>query len=239
MKKNKWQIILCACFFVLGIVISGTTCMAADTGSIRIEYLGRTKEDEEIVLENAEFILYHVGYMKDGQWVTAGEFQSAGVSLEKGESSERNKQAERLYAYALSKKIQGSMQKTDTKGVAEFTGLREGLYLVAQTVDWQKSGIGVFRSAPFLISVPGAIDGILTWDVVSDPKSEWVSQEEKPVTPQITETPQTPADSIDTGTEKPNKVKTGDSTPIEILLIVTVGSACLAGILWKKKETKN
>lgn len=229
-EKYRWKIMLCICLLTVGIVISGTTCMAADTGSIRIEYHGRTEQDEEIILENAGFALYYVGNMQDGTWKTAGDFQNAGVSLEAEGSSERNKQADQLYAYVLKKKIQGSVQSTNVRGVAEFANLKTGLYLVAQTEDWKKSGVGTFRSAPFLVSVPDTIDGVLTWNVLSKPKSEWVPHEEKePVKPK---TPDKDAEP-----DKPDdKVKTEDSMPIELLLIVLISSVCLIVILWKKKK---
>ncbi len=212
------------CLLIVGIGASSTFCMAADKGSIQIEYHSRTKEDAEILLDDVEFVLYYVGSVNGEQWKIADEFLKAEIPLENDESSERKKQAEQLYAYALNKKIEGNIQKTDVNGITKFTNLKEGVYLVAQVEDWQRSGIGTFHSSPFFVSVPSEISGILTWEVVSKPKGEWIPQEEnKPP-------------RLETESKVPSKVNTGDSISMGNLIVAIISSTLLIGILWRKKK---
>ena len=227
--KEKWKKILGISALLVGALLPTVNCMAADTGTLRIEYFGRTETDEKIVLEGASFALYYVGDMQEGKWNLSQEFQNAGVSLEHSESSERKKQAEKLYAYAVEGKITGTVQKTDKAGIGQFANLKGGVYLVAQTEDLCMEE-GIFRSSPFLISLPGKENESLTWNVVVEPKSEWVNNPQKePLEPEIP--------NKDKESEKTDEVKTGDHTPIEMLLIMFFISMSMSmiGIVWTKK----
>ena len=106
-----------------------------------------------------------------GGWTLSEDFQGSGVSLENPDSSERKKQAEKLYAYAVQEKLQGREQ-TDEAGITKFGNLEKGLYLIAQTRDVRK-GDWIFRSSPVLISMPGNENDADIWDIVIEPKSEW------------------------------------------------------------------
>lgn len=56
--KEKWKKILGISALLVGALLPTVNCMAADTGTLRIEYFGRTETDEKIVLEGASFALY-------------------------------------------------------------------------------------------------------------------------------------------------------------------------------------
>lgn len=229
--KEKWKKILGLSALVVGVMLPTVNCMAADTGTLRIEYFGRTEADEKIVLSGTPFVLYYAASMENGQWKLAEDFREANVALENTESSERKKQAEKLYQYALENEIVGSIEKTNTMGTAQFMNLERGLYLVAQTEELRTEA-GIFSSAPFLISVPTEENGTVTWDVLVEPKSEWVDIEEpKPTKPEIPVS--------DEENKKTDEVKTGDSAPIEFMLMMLLISVGGIGILVGKRSNTN
>lgn len=241
--RQKWKKVLSIGVLFIGILVPTVNCMAADTGTLRIEYHGRTEENENIVLSGAEFSLYYVGAMENGDWKLSQEFQKSGVSLEKQEASERKRQAIELYQYALEQKLSNSIQKTDAAGVAQFGDLGTGLYLVVQTEELQNQ-TGTFSSVPFLISVPIEENGILTWNVVTEPKSEWIrnkvepetpTTDKKPIKPEMPTTDKKPIKpetlTTDKKLEKVDGVKTGDTTPIEFMTIVLFISAGMIGMI--------
>ena len=225
LKKKKLQRVwLLLCMLLVGILIPNLLCEAADRGMIRIEYRGRTEQDKEIVLDGAEFICYFVGSSHESQWKLTKTFANIGISLEDEKFSQRALQAEKLYEYAKKNGIQGTTVTTDSQGIAQITDLKGGLYLIAQTKNWEKSEVGKFFSAPFLLEIPVRIDEKESWKVVCKPKSEWVSDEEQE------QSQPEPEEN-----EKPDQPKTGDSKPVEILWIVVGISLCLAVFIGKKK----
>lgn len=233
--KKKLQKGLCLGAFLAAMSLNATFCCATEFGSIQIEYHGRTQTDDEVALNQAGFTYYYVGTMQDGQWTTTGEFDDASVSLEGDSSSERGKQAEQLNQYAEEKKIQGSFVETDYNGIAAIPNLKQGLYLIAQTRDWTSESIGTFRSAPFLVSVPSMEDGLITWNVVVKPKSEWVADDgyvpiepEKPAKPEVPEKHPKP--------ENPEHVKTGDATSFQATLVLLMGSLIIIWMIIYKKQ---
>ena len=224
--KNRWKNILVGCLTVFGILIPSLSCRAENVGSIQIEYHGRTQENEEVVFANADFSVFFVGKMEDGKWTLAGDFGNAGVSLEGIESSEKNEQAKQLYNYAVRQSIQGNASKTDENGIAMIGGLEQGLYLIAQTKVWTDEKQGSYQASPYLISIPEEIDGSYIWDVVTKPKSEW-----------ITEAPQHPEmPDKNTETEKTEGAKTGDTSSAALSLLLLIFSSGAFIILCRKRR---
>lgn len=169
--RQNLKKLVCGCLLIFGCLVPAISGRAAEAGSIQISYHGRT-DDETVVLSDAPFVLYHAGGWSEGGWTLSEDFQGSGVSLENPDSSERKKQAEKLYAYAVQEKLQGREQKTDEAGITKFGNLEKGLYLIAQTRDVRK-GDWIFRSSPVLISMPGNENDADIWDIVIEPKSEW------------------------------------------------------------------
>ena len=162
----------------------------------------------------------------DGKWTLAGDFGNAGVSLEGIESSEKNEQAKQLYNYAVRQSIQGNALKTDENGIAMIGGLEQGLYLIAQTKVWTDEKQGSYQASPYLISIPEEIDGSYIWDVVTKPKSEW-----------ITEAPQHPEmPDKNTETEKTEGAKTGDTSSAALSLLLLIFSSGAFIILCRKRR---
>ena len=238
MFKNKWKykiISFTAGIFMLLLAIQPLRIYAAENaGSVTIEYHGRTEDDTEINLQGAQFVLYEIGCFQDGKWTLSETFQNAGISLDSQEASDRKVQAEKLYAYAVRKKLQGTIQKTDASGMAIFSNLEEGLYLIAQKEKLPYGESEFFTTPPFLISIPAEVDGKETYCVTVEPKSEWE-------TPEKPGKPENPSESGSNPPEKgktPN-VKTGDNTQVEslvITLLISSGIICGLLILRRKKE---
>lgn len=169
LKRTECAVWLMA---VLTVFLFGGNVVRAEekTGKICIEYHGRTADTERIPLEGAVFQLYFAGEKQENGWQLSGGFEKAEVSLDDTTASGRREQAETLYEYAREQKITGIEQKTDANGNTTFSGVKEGLYLVAQKEKVTEKTYGSFYAAPFLIGIPGE-EG--SYEVTVRPKSEW------------------------------------------------------------------
>lgn len=169
------------CIILAAALTAGTAADAAAEKSgkytIIIDFHGMAPDNTAVTLEDVPFALYKVGSMKNGRWTLAGDFAGADISLDDMSASGQMKAAEELYYYAVSHRIKPETGKTDSTGKAVFSGVREGLYLAVQTKDYLYHD-GVFRSAPFLMSVP-AENGDGEDEVYAMPKNEWISNEDR------------------------------------------------------------
>ena len=138
------------------------------TGSIDIDYKGRTDSQEEIILSGAKFEIIPIQYVENEKWVWQSSFVDCGVSLHDTSAEARNKQAKQLLEYARKKGIAGNQQLTDSMG---HTGS-------------VKNENDTFESAPFLVSVPSNIDGYLMYDVKVEPKVTWLTNNVPPSVPE-------------------------------------------------------
>ena len=120
-------------------------------------------------------------------------------------------------------------------------------------------GTDKFESAPFLVNIPSEINGEAEYDVVIEPKGEWVSPVKPPVTPTNPDKP-TPADPAPTeptpakpilAKPTPAKpdipdhlrkiidiVKTGDTTNIIPWVLIAIGSLAVIIVLYRKRKGK-
>lgn len=153
------------------------------TGSIDIDYKGRTDNQEEIILSGAKFEIIPIQYVENEKWVWQSSFVDCGVSLHDTSAEARNKQAKQLLEYARKKGIAGNQQLTDSMGHTVFSNLNEGMYLITQ-IGSVKNGNDTFESAPFLVSVPSDIDGYLMYDVKVEPKVTWLTNNVPPSVPE-------------------------------------------------------
>lgn len=97
---------------------------------------------------------------------------------------------------------------------------------VAQTKVWTDEKQGSYQASPYLISIPEEIDGSYIWDVVTKPKSEW-----------ITEAPQHPEmPDKNTETEKTEGAKTGDTSSAALSLLLLIFSSGAFIILCRKRR---
>lgn len=153
------------------------------TGSIDIDYKGRTDNQEEIILSGAKFEIIPIQYVENGNWVWQSSFENCSISLHDTSAEARNKQAKQLLEYARKKGVSGNQQLTDSTGHTVFSNLNEGMYLITQ-IDSVKNGNDTFESAPFLVSVPSDIDGYLMYDVKVEPKVTWLTNNVPPSVPE-------------------------------------------------------
>lgn len=77
------------------------------TGSIDIDYKGRTDNQEEIILSGAKFEIIPIQYVENGNWAWQSSFVDCGISLNDTSAEARNKQAKQLLEYARKKVFLG------------------------------------------------------------------------------------------------------------------------------------
>lgn len=210
-------------------------------GSIQIIYKGRNHADEEVILSGAEFAIFPIQYKKNEEWIWQNGFENSGVSLGDTSADAREKQAKRFLEYANKSNISGTTQVTDSLGYASFAELEEGIYLIAQ-IGNVECGTDKFESAPFLVNIPSEINGKTEYDVVIEPKGEWVTPAKPPVTPTNpdkpapTEPTSTKPDIPDPIREIIDSVKTGDTTNIISWVLIVIGSLVLIIVLYRKRK---
>ena len=182
---------------------------ANNQGSILLK---ATVEDEAAVynLSNTEFTMYQVGIYKKNSWVLETEFAKSGVVIDFEDSSAQAEAAKKLEKYVQDNNIRGMSGKTNSDGEVMYRNLEKGVYLFVQ-IHTTQIGNQVYRSEPFIITVPGNYDGQIIWNVTAEPKFKNAS------IPPIT--PITPPDSEKTSGVGNNSghtinVKTGDDTDI-------------------------
>ena len=246
--KNIHVILIVTFLLVSSFIEVSTIHVEAGTrkGSIQIIYKGRDNMDKEVILSGARFSIFPIQYVKNNGLIWASDFENAGVSLEGNSAEEREKQAKHLFEYVKKNNISGLTQETDVLGRTSFGNLDEGIYLLAQIGNVQ-SGTDKFESAPFLVNIPSEINGDVEYDVIIEPKAEWVSPEMPPASPTNPDNPAKPAPQ----NPKPSKpdtpgsiqkiiniVKTGDMTSIIVLGLTAIVSLSLIIAVCRKKSSE-
>lgn len=143
-----------------------------------------------------------------------------------------------------SKGLSGPERVTDTDGVAIFTELSPGIYLIRQT---GKESEMYEKVTPFLVTVPfwksvGTV-GQWIYQVETFPKTE-IHKIPTPThiptpTPLLTPTPEiTPPQKTPPENTPPVYVKTSDDTPIEYWILVLFLSVCIIGVVICRKRNK-
>lgn len=166
-----------------------------------------------------ELACYQVGALsEDGiRYELTEAYQNTGVDFQKIETAEEHRKAAETLEEAV--KTSGTPQQTkqtDANGLAVFTGLADGVYLIRQT---KSADYGLMQT--FLAYVPyTGEDGRLVYEVQADAKGEKIEAEPEK--------------------EKSN-VKTGDESPVAILVgaLVIAGVAAAAVIVMKTRKRKN
>ena len=147
-KRLAWILTAAVLAAGLGIPVSA----AEGNGAVRI-----SMDYGENVTGGGEVALYYVAEPLDAGY-RLGEAYGGGIIRKEDACS-----PELAFWLADRESAGGVCRKLDPQGMAEFTGLEEGLYLVIQTAAPQ----GWYCAAPFLVPVP--LDG--QWEVLAYPKS--------------------------------------------------------------------
>lgn len=159
------------------------------TGRIEIDYRGRDSLNQELRLTGARFTLYPVQKKVSGVLCWQGGFAAADVSLADTSAGARKQQAQDLFAYAQLVSASGVTQVTDAMGCTVFSDLDEGIYLLAQ-IGYVEIGTHRFQTPPFLVDIPSDIEGTTDYEVVVEPKAEWVTPPLPPGPPTSPTNPQ-------------------------------------------------
>ena len=203
---------------------------ANNQGSILLK---ATVEDEAAVynLSNTEFTMYQVGIYKKNSWVLETEFAKSGVVFDFEDSSAQAEAAKKLDKYVQDNNIRGMSGKTKSDGEVMYRNLEKGVYLFVQ-IHTTQIGNQVYRSEPFIITVPGNYDGQIIWNVTAEPKFK--NESIPPITtntPPVSEEP-----SGDKSSRTPN-VKTGDDTNV-IMWLSLMGISLVIFSICKRKVHK-
>lgn len=234
-KKGAYFIQMFLLIFGMLLLSPASTCMATEPGSVHITYQGKTNQDVQIHLVDAEFVLYKVADVVDGTWAFTEAFEKSGVSVKDSSSSKRKEQAKELYSYALQNKISGNTGKTDALGELYFRNLEKGIYLIAQRENLEIKDAGTFMSAPFLLEIPEKDQGREKWDILVNLKSEWVPGENTEVPENVIPEDETPKQE-NTEENKTDGAKTGDESPVAMMACIMVFSAvAVAAMQYKRK----
>lgn len=216
--KVKHKILyIILCLFIAQALGFGTVPSEAGTktGRIEIDYRGRDSLNQELHLSGARFTLYPVQKKVAGVLCWQGGFDTAGVSLADTSAGARKQQAQDLFAHAQAVNASGVTQVTDATGCTVFADLDEGIYLLAQ-IGYVEIGTNRFQSPPFLVDIPSDIDGTTAYEVIVEPKAEWVTPPLPPGPPMTPPTqpsaPEpTPTEPQPTSPEKPGPSGGGGS----------------------------
>ena len=235
MKKRVGKVttILGVCTLLLACLIIPQNVLASEkTGSLTVYYHGVTPQGNQIMLSGAEFSLYKVGKKVETRWELQDDFEKSGVSLENLNSSGQKKVAEQLKKIIEKEKLEGESETTGQDGKAIFYDLEESMYLCFSD-DEVAYDTGRFRSAPFLVFIPEIDENEnCIYNVRVEPKKEWVSGD-KPEDKPGQNTGDTPS--------KGENVKTGDNTPVELLVKIIAVSVIMIVLLmfWRNRGKRD
>ena len=203
---------------------------ANNQGSILLK---ATVEDEAAVynLSNTEFTMYQVGIYKKNSWVLETEFAKSGVVFDFEDSSAQAEAAKKLEKYVQDNNIRGMSGKTNSDGEVMYRNLEKGVYLFVQ-IHTTQIGNQVYRSEPFIITVPGNYDGQIIWNVTAEPKFKNES-----IPPITTNTPPVSEEPSGDKSSRTPSVKTGDDTNV-IMWLSLMGISLVIFSICKRKVHK-
>ena len=146
------------------------------------------------ILKNVNVSLYKVANVDAScKYTLTDAFAGSGVNLNINSTGNKVVDAgvnrtlsATLLEYAKTNSISPTLAKSNNNGVAVFTGLTPGMYLVAQTNDKDANGYTMLSA---LIQLPAFDNGKWIYSIASEPKTEPTPT--KPPTP--TDPPTTPA----------------------------------------------
>ena len=178
MGKNKFikRIVM---FIVSILVISSpifeNISYAIGNKTVVINSHSYDKNNNKIAISGAEFYLYKVGEYDGNKYVLTDEFKKSWVNINNSSAKVELDSANKLYKYAKDNNIKGRLEITDSNGKAVFSGLGDGVYVIAQEGS-VKIGNMIYKSNPFLVKSPSHFEDGNT--IVVEPK--YGIDEEKP-----------------------------------------------------------
>lgn len=229
----------------------GVTALAHEAVDMTREgSISVTMREGETPVPGGGMTLYRVGAVTqnngDYGFVLTGDFTESQISLKNVSDPEL---AAALAAYAREQKLSGDTRQIGGDGMAVFTGLEVGLYLLVQ----ETPAKGFRAASPFLVSVPLEERGGYIYDVDASPKVAPLEPDPDNPTEEPTDGPTVPptegsdptdptAPSGDDPTEgpsgptEPTLPQTGQlNWPVPVLAVLGLGLTA-AGLLLRREN---
>lgn len=157
-KLNRLLLsVLLAC-----LLLGFTAAQAATTCSLQVTIRG---EDDKVV-PNINVDLYQVAATRNGITSLTEEFADLPLSADQLLADSGSEHANTVYQYIIAREMDFTAKRhTTSSGIAHFTNLEQGIYLVldegGQKVSFQ----------PYLVTLPMLVDGQLVHHISSAPKT--------------------------------------------------------------------
>ena len=148
---------------------------ASGSKTVVINSHSYNENNNKIAISGAEFYLYKVGEYNGDKYVLTDDFKKVWVDINSSVAKDEMEAANILYKYAKDNNIKGRLEITDSNGKAVFSGLGDGVYVIAQEGS-VKIGNMIYSSNPFLVKSPSHFEEGNT--IVVEPK--YGIDEEKP-----------------------------------------------------------
>ncbi len=158
---------------VLGMTSFAAVPDTTRTGSVTVTMLS---ESTGTAVSGGTLTAYQVGsvYEDDGNYsfVLTDAFAESGVSLADLSSQDLSALASTLSTYVSDNSLEGTTVTIGSDGIAKFTDLTLGLYLMVQ----HTNASGYYAVSPFLVTVPTLSEEEYVYDVDAAPKMEALSK---------------------------------------------------------------
>lgn len=143
------------------ILLGGTTAFAVGGCSLNVVLKNSANEPVEKV--NVE--LCQVVDCENGACELVPDMAGLGLSAQELLASPGAENAQLVFQYVMAAELEGEIRHTGSDGVARFTSLKDGVYLVFERGDQ------AVAFQPYLVVLPALIDGNNETDVTSVPKT--------------------------------------------------------------------
>lgn len=192
-------------------------------GSIRLTLLNTEKKP----VSGGTLVLYVLATLdEEANFIPTEEFAAFSADIRAWDEQYKPAMAETIWAYIQENAIPGQPAQLSAAGEASWTGLENGLYLIAQTEAGPKGEL----CSPFLVSVPYWENGHWQYQVDASPKA---GAAEPPPSEPPTEPPSKPP-------HRPHLPQTGQLWwPVPVLLGGGVVLILMGVLLLKRRRSKD
>lgn len=176
--------VICSMIFLLSISVFGILDVKAESIDVsRPSSLTVTYQYDTLLLTNVDVSLYYLaGIDASGEFMFTDEYQSVSFDTTDISASELTLQAEVIERYIEDNSLQStSLLKTNQNGIANFSSLVPGLYLV--TVDSKVVDNCRYDASPTIINIPTLENGAYQYDVKINIKTEKEELEQEVTSP--------------------------------------------------------
>jgi len=140
------------------LLLTTASALAAPSCGLRILLL----DSQDAPIPGVTLEVFQVARFENGGFAYAPDFQQLGIDPSTLPADPEN--AERVYQYVYAQGLTGSVHTTDSSGLVACGALEQGVYLVME-----RGGQSV-TFAPYLVRLPGFVNGVAQPVVTSTPK---------------------------------------------------------------------